>query len=109
MRTYVTLRLRSSGRHRRPVAVLPGGGRLRTPLPRHRFPLALRPVGRFLPEHTTAVSLLDRLLHHAHVVVTDGDSYRMRQAIGQRRNRPEEGDRNRNLTIDNIPGQSVWR
>ncbi len=36
--------------------------------------------GRFLPEHTTAVSLLDRLLHHAHVVVTDGDSYRMREA-----------------------------
>ena len=35
---------------------------------------------RFLPEHTTAVSLLDRLLHHANVVVTDGDSYRMRQA-----------------------------
>jgi len=36
--------------------------------------------GRFLPEHTTAVSLLDRLLHHDSVVVTDGDSYRMRQA-----------------------------
>jgi DNA replication protein DnaC len=36
--------------------------------------------GRFLPEHTTAVSLLDRLLHHAHVVVTNGDSYRMREA-----------------------------
>jgi DNA replication protein DnaC len=36
--------------------------------------------GRFLPEHTTAVSLLDRLLHHAHVGVTDGESYRMRQA-----------------------------
>ncbi len=36
--------------------------------------------GRFLPEHTTAVSLLDRLLHHASVVVTAGDSYRMRQA-----------------------------
>jgi len=36
--------------------------------------------GRFLPEHTTAVSLLDRLLRHASVVVTDGDSYRMRQA-----------------------------
>jgi DNA replication protein DnaC len=36
--------------------------------------------GRFLPEHTTAVSLLDRLLHHANVVVTDGDSYCMRQA-----------------------------
>ena len=36
--------------------------------------------GHFLPEHTTAVSLLDRLLHHANVVVTSGDSYRMRQA-----------------------------
>jgi DNA replication protein DnaC len=35
--------------------------------------------GRFLPGHTTAVSVLDRLLHHANVV-TDGDSYRMRQA-----------------------------
>jgi DNA replication protein DnaC len=36
--------------------------------------------GRFLPEHTTAVSLLDRLLHHNNLVVTDGQSYRMRQA-----------------------------
>ena len=38
--------------------------------------------GWFLPEHTTAVSLLDNrsLLHHASVVVTDGDSYRMREA-----------------------------
>ena len=36
--------------------------------------------GRFMPEHTTAVSMLDRLLHHCHVTTTDGDSYRMRQA-----------------------------
>ena len=36
--------------------------------------------GRFLPEHTTAVSMLDRLLHHCHTVITDGESYRMRQA-----------------------------
>jgi len=36
--------------------------------------------GRFLPETTTAASMLDRLLHHAHVVVTAGDSYRMREA-----------------------------
>ena len=36
--------------------------------------------GRFLPEHTTAVSMLDRLLHHATVVITDGESHRMRQA-----------------------------
>jgi DNA replication protein DnaC len=36
--------------------------------------------GRFLPEHTTAASILDRLLHHATIVVTAGDSYRMRHA-----------------------------
>jgi DNA replication protein DnaC len=36
--------------------------------------------GRFLPDHTTAVSLLDRLLHHAVVCVTEGESYRMREA-----------------------------
>ena len=36
--------------------------------------------GRFLPEHTTAASLLDRLLHHASVIITSGDSYRMKQA-----------------------------
>jgi DNA replication protein DnaC len=36
--------------------------------------------GRFLPEHTTAVSMLDRLLHHTSVAITDGESHRMRQA-----------------------------
>jgi DNA replication protein DnaC len=36
--------------------------------------------GRFLPEETTAVSLLDRLLHHGIVVLTDGESFRMREA-----------------------------
>lgn len=36
--------------------------------------------GRFLPEHTTAVSLLDRLLHHAVVVATEGESHRMKEA-----------------------------
>ena len=36
--------------------------------------------GHFLPEQTTAVSLLDRLLHHATVVVTEGESYRMKEA-----------------------------
>ncbi len=44
--------------------------------------------GRFLPEHTTAVSMLDRLLHHCHVVVTDGESYRMREARSRGRSRP---------------------
>jgi DNA replication protein DnaC len=36
--------------------------------------------GRFLPEHTTAVALLDRLLHHSVTVITSGDSYRMKEA-----------------------------
>lgn len=36
--------------------------------------------GRFLPEHTTAAALLDRLLHHAVVVVTEGESFRLREA-----------------------------
>lgn len=40
--------------------------------------------GRFLPEHTTAVSLLDRLLHHSIVVVTKGESYRMRESKSRR-------------------------
>ena len=39
--------------------------------------------GRFLPEHTTAVSMLDRLLHHSIVVATEGESFRMRQARSQ--------------------------
>ncbi len=36
--------------------------------------------GRFLPEHSTAISLLDRLLHHAVIVATDGKSFRMKEA-----------------------------
>ena len=43
--------------------------------------------GHFLPEQATAVSLIDRLLHHAVTVVTDGDSFRMREA----RSRPRPG------------------
>jgi len=40
--------------------------------------------GRFLPEHTTAVSLLDRLLHRSVIVVTEGESHRMRQSKARR-------------------------
>ena len=36
--------------------------------------------GRFFPETVTATSLLDRLVHHATVVVTAGESFRMREA-----------------------------
>jgi hypothetical protein len=32
------------------------------------------------PLGTTAVSILDRLLHHATGVITDGDSYRIKDA-----------------------------
>ena len=35
--------------------------------------------GRVLPEHTTAVALFDRLLHHSVTVVTSGDSCRMKE------------------------------
>jgi DNA replication protein DnaC len=44
--------------------------------------------GRFLPEHTTAVSLLDRLLHHSIVVITQGESYRMRESKARRGKSP---------------------
>jgi DNA replication protein DnaC len=33
--------------------------------------------GRFLPDQPTAVSLLDRLCHHAHIITATGDSYRL--------------------------------
>ena len=46
--------------------------------------------GRFLPEHTTAASMLDRLLHHAVVVVTEGESYRMREAKTRGGGRPKK-------------------
>ena len=36
--------------------------------------------GRFLPDESTAVSLLDRLLHHNVLVVTEGESFRMKEA-----------------------------
>jgi DNA replication protein DnaC len=44
--------------------------------------------GRFLPEHTTAASILDRLLHHATIVVTSGESFRMRHTKLKRGDRP---------------------
>ncbi len=44
--------------------------------------------GRFLPEHSTAVALLDRLLHHATVVVTAGESFRMKEAKTRGGGRP---------------------
>lgn len=33
--------------------------------------------GKFLPDQPTAVSLLDRLCHHAHIITTTGNSYRL--------------------------------
>ncbi len=43
--------------------------------------------GRFLSEHTTAVSMLNRLLHDCHVVVADAESYRLREARTRERSR----------------------
>jgi DNA replication protein DnaC len=48
--------------------------------------------GRFLPDETTAVSLVDRLLHHAVVVITSGESFRMREARARRGGMPLEPD-----------------
>ena len=36
--------------------------------------------GRFFPETVTTASLLDRILHHATVIVTSGESFRMKEA-----------------------------
>jgi len=44
--------------------------------------------GRFLPDHSTAVSLLDRLLHHNNLVATDGESYRTKEARTRSGGRP---------------------
>jgi len=71
--------------------------------------LAIRVLGRFLPEHTTAVSLLDRLLHHANVVVTAGDSYRMRQARPEEEHPEEELTNPRGGTFNWPPaGTATW-
>jgi DNA replication protein DnaC len=46
--------------------------------------------GRFMPEPTTATSMLDRLLlHHAVVVVTESESFRMKEATSMRRWSPQ--------------------
>ncbi len=44
--------------------------------------------GHFLREHVTAGSTLDRLLHHCHLVVADGQIYRMCEARTTGRSRP---------------------
>jgi DNA replication protein DnaC len=38
--------------------------------------------GQFLPDQATGTSLLDRLCHHAHIITTSGDSYRLRHRKG---------------------------
>lgn len=46
--------------------------------------------GTFVPDHTTAVSMIDRLLHHAVVVVTEGESFRMKEAKSRGGDRPSK-------------------
>jgi len=55
-----------------------------------RRSLAIRGLGRFLPEHTTAVSMLDRRLYRGHVDITDGKSYRMKQAPSHRMDQDQQ-------------------
>ena len=47
-----------------------------------------RPPSSAKSQQTTAVSILDRLLHHATVAITDGPSYRMKDA--QQKERPNQ-------------------
>jgi DNA replication protein DnaC len=47
--------------------------------------------GRFLPQQSTAAALLDRLHHHAVIVVTDGESFRMKEARSRSGARSREG------------------
>jgi DNA replication protein DnaC len=35
---------------------------------------------RFLPDETVATAILDRLLHHCHVIRLSGESFRLREA-----------------------------
>jgi hypothetical protein len=44
--------------------------------------------GAVIARRASAVSLLDRLLHHNTVVATEGESYRMRQARDRTGGRP---------------------
>jgi DNA replication protein DnaC len=44
--------------------------------------------GRFLPVPTTAAAMLDRLLHHSLVVVTSGESWRLKEARARASTRP---------------------
>ena len=60
-------------RHRRSAVVPLCRRRQWTPNCRHRQPLVFEEWGRFLPNETTAVSLLDRLIHHSIVVVRTGN------------------------------------
>lgn len=49
--------------------------------------------GRFFPETVTATSLLDRVLHHATVVVTSGESFRMKEARSRSGPHPKASNR----------------
>jgi len=84
------LRARPVGRHRNPNAVPVRRRSLRTRSLGIASHWPFEQWGRFLPGHTTAVSLLDRLLHHNNVVATDGESYRMREARKRSGGRPSK-------------------
>ena len=53
---------------------------LRTQKHPHHHQPALRRMARGLPNAACVVSMVDRLMHNAEIVVLDGESYRLREA-----------------------------
>lgn len=63
---------------------------LRTPQPGCRQPLRIRGMGRLLPDHGTAVSLLYRPPYHNNVIAPHGESCRRREARACTAGRPSK-------------------
>jgi DNA replication protein DnaC len=63
--------------------------------------------GRFLPQQSTAASLLDRLLHHAVIVVTEGESFRMKEARSRAGGHPVRTTTPTTTTTRRAPGGST--
>ena len=70
---------RAGPRRRRPPVPL-HRRRLRAALDRDHHQRRLPDWTQFLPDAATATAILDRFLHHCHVIALDGESYRLREA-----------------------------
>jgi len=64
---------------RKPICSSTGGQTLRARLDRAHQHLAFKQwAGAFTDGQTLTAAMLDRLLHHAHIVQVSGESYRLR-------------------------------